>query len=226
VFRELIPIHCPVPCYGPLSIAITYSGVILSASASHLHVACDGPRQCLRHRLKVPLERAEPACYLVTYVTSIDALILYGPVLSSPDYVVGSGADTRVLLGALLEVILALAIVGTAVTLFPVVQRQNEGVARRPPASAAVLPLAFQNPHDRNDRVPISCRRRHTEQFVDLAKIADRFHVTTVHSEDESVLRRDNSQEPLPLRRKCDWNRRLDAAGFRQDAHESNKVRA
>jgi len=34
--------------------------------------------------------------------------------------------------------------------------------------------------------------------FVDLAKIADRFHVATVHSEDESVFRCDNSHEPLP----------------------------
>jgi hypothetical protein len=67
--------------------------------------------------------------YLVTHVTSIAALILYGPVLNSPDYVVGTGADTPVLLGALLEVPLALAIVGTAVTLFPVVKRENEGMA-------------------------------------------------------------------------------------------------
>jgi hypothetical protein len=34
-----------------------------------------------------------------------------------------------VLLGAFLEVVLALAIVGTAVALFPVIKRQNEGVA-------------------------------------------------------------------------------------------------
>ncbi len=67
--------------------------------------------------------------YLVTHVTSIGGLVLYGPVLNSPDYIVGSGPDTRVLLGAFLEVILALAIVGTAVTLFPVVKRQNEGIA-------------------------------------------------------------------------------------------------
>ena len=67
--------------------------------------------------------------YLVTHVTSIGALALYGPVLNNPDYIVGAGPDTRVLLGALFEVILALAIVGTAVTLFPVVKRQNEGIA-------------------------------------------------------------------------------------------------
>jgi uncharacterized protein DUF4386 len=67
--------------------------------------------------------------YLVTHVTSIGGLVLYGPVLNSPDYIVGSGPDTRVLLGAFFEVILALAIVGTAVSLFPVVKRQNEGIA-------------------------------------------------------------------------------------------------
>src|SRR2546426_2565977 len=86
--------------------------------------------------------------------------------------------------------------------------------------------MAFQNPHDRNYCVPIACRRRHAEQCVDLAKIADRFHVTTVHSEDESVFRRDNSQKPLPTWRKRDWNGSPDAAGSRQDAHESNDIRA
>jgi Domain of unknown function (DUF4386) len=67
--------------------------------------------------------------YLVTHVTSIAALVLYGPVRTDAGYVTGAGPDTGVLLGALLEVVLALAIVGTAVTLFPVVKRYNEGVA-------------------------------------------------------------------------------------------------
>ena len=47
--------------------------------------------------------------------------------------------------------------------------------------------LAFQNPHDRKDCVPVACGRRHTEQLVHLAEIADRFHVTAVLSEDESA---------------------------------------
>jgi len=89
-----------------------------------------------------------------------------------------------------------------------------------------LLPLAFQDPHDRNDCVPIPCRRRYAAQFVDLAKIADRFHVTTVHSEDEAVFRRDHSQQPRPTWRKCDWNGSPDPAGFRQDAHEPNHIRA
>jgi hypothetical protein len=67
--------------------------------------------------------------YLITHVTSVGALILNGPVLNSAGYIVGSGPDTRVLLGAFFEVILAFAVFGTAVTLFPIVRRQNEGVA-------------------------------------------------------------------------------------------------
>lgn len=69
------------------------------------------------------------ALYLVTIATSIPALALYGPVLNHPGYVVGSGADSRILWGALLEVVMALAAIGTAVTLFPVLKRQHEAVA-------------------------------------------------------------------------------------------------
>jgi Domain of unknown function (DUF4386) len=68
-------------------------------------------------------------CYLVTHVTSVVALVLYAPVLNHRRYVVGAGSDTRVLVGGWLEVILALAIVGTAVSLFPVVRRHGEGLA-------------------------------------------------------------------------------------------------
>jgi hypothetical protein len=68
------------------------------------------------------------ACYLLTLV-SIPTLALYRPVLSQRDWVISSGSHTGVLVGGFLEVIVALASVGTAVTLYPVVKRQNEGVA-------------------------------------------------------------------------------------------------
>jgi hypothetical protein len=67
--------------------------------------------------------------YLITHVTSIAGLALYTPVLRDPNYILGPGADTRVVAGSFAEGILALAIIGTAVTLFPVVKRQQEGVA-------------------------------------------------------------------------------------------------
>jgi hypothetical protein len=66
--------------------------------------------------------------YLITFI-SIPTLALYGPVKNHRDWILNSGTHTGVLVGCLLEVIVALAGIGTAVTLYPVVKRQNEGVA-------------------------------------------------------------------------------------------------
>jgi len=65
--------------------------------------------------------------YLLTFV-SIPTLFLYGPVKSA-NYILGPGPDTAVIVGGILEIIVALACIGTAVALYPVVKRQNEGVA-------------------------------------------------------------------------------------------------
>ncbi|MER8188472.1 DUF4386 domain-containing protein [Kitasatospora sp. NPDC094015] len=67
--------------------------------------------------------------FLVTEITAIGGLVLYGPVLGGADYVTGPGADGRVFLGALFELLLAAAVVGTGVTLYPVLRRQHEGAA-------------------------------------------------------------------------------------------------
>src|SRR5215210_719761 len=68
--------------------------------------------------------------FLITFITSIPAaFVLYPPVLNDPNYIVGGGADMRVSLGALLEVILVVANVGTAVVLYPLIKRQNSIVA-------------------------------------------------------------------------------------------------
>jgi hypothetical protein len=65
--------------------------------------------------------------YLLTFV-SIPTLALYGPV-HDPKYIVGPGPDTGIIFGGVLEIIVALTCIGTAVALYPVVKRQNEGVA-------------------------------------------------------------------------------------------------
>jgi len=65
--------------------------------------------------------------YLITFV-SIPTLFLYAPVKGA-NYVAGSGPDTQVLVGGLLEIIVALAGIGTAVVLYPVVKRQNQAAA-------------------------------------------------------------------------------------------------
>jgi hypothetical protein len=73
--------------------------------------------------------RIAGALYLLTFVTSIPALVLKAPVLDDPGFVLGAGSDGGVLVAAFLEVLLALACVGTAVALFPVVRRQSETAA-------------------------------------------------------------------------------------------------
>lgn len=66
--------------------------------------------------------------YLLTFV-SIPTLFLYGQVKTDPAYITGPGPDTLVVAGGLLEVVVALACIGTGVALYPVVKRQNEGIA-------------------------------------------------------------------------------------------------
>jgi Domain of unknown function (DUF4386) len=65
--------------------------------------------------------------YLLTFV-SIPTLALYRSV-RGPNFVVGQGPDSPVILGVLLEMIVALAGIGTAVALYPVVKRQGEARA-------------------------------------------------------------------------------------------------
>ena len=69
------------------------------------------------------------AFYVITFAASIPALFLLAPVLNNPDYIISSGADTRVLFGAFLDLVTALAGIGSAVALFSVVKRQHEGFA-------------------------------------------------------------------------------------------------
>src|ERR1051325_5363644 len=71
--------------------------------------------------------RAFGVLYLITFVTSIPALLLYEPALRHPaDYVAGAGHDKRILLGALLELLLIIANIGTAVVIVPIMRRQLE----------------------------------------------------------------------------------------------------
>jgi len=65
--------------------------------------------------------------YLLTFV-SIPTIALYGSI-HDPNYILGSGPDTAVIIGGVLEIIVALAGIGTAVVLYPVLKRQNEAVA-------------------------------------------------------------------------------------------------
>src|SRR5690348_6215565 len=76
------------------------------------------------------LARLTGVLFLITYVTSIPAFfVFYAPVLNDPGYITGAGPDTSVLVGAFLEVLLIIANIGSALTLFPILKRQNEVLA-------------------------------------------------------------------------------------------------
>jgi len=70
---------------------------------------------------------AAGALYLLTFI-SIPTLSLYAQV-RDPNYITGPGPDTPVIVGGILELVVALAGIGTAVVLYPVLKRQNQAVA-------------------------------------------------------------------------------------------------
>ncbi len=65
--------------------------------------------------------------YVLTFV-SIPTLFIYGPVKTA-GYVLGAGPDTSAIIGGVLEIIVALAGIGTAVVLFSILKKQNESAA-------------------------------------------------------------------------------------------------
>ena len=77
------------------------------------------------------IARVTGVLFLITYATSIPpVLFFYGPLLDDPRYIVGGGAaDNGASLGALLELILIIANIGTAIVLYPLLKRVNEILA-------------------------------------------------------------------------------------------------
>jgi Domain of unknown function (DUF4386) len=67
--------------------------------------------------------------FIGTFVFSIPAALLYDPVLSDANYILGQGADTQVAVGAFLEILTAIANIATAVVLLPILRRQSEAIA-------------------------------------------------------------------------------------------------
>lgn len=91
------------------------------------------PAATIRHHAYDWTRNNARACgifYLLTFAASIPAAFYFlSPILDDARYVVGPGQDTRVIIGCLLDVVNALACVGTAVAVYPVVKRQNQSMA-------------------------------------------------------------------------------------------------
>jgi hypothetical protein len=68
--------------------------------------------------------------YLITFIAGIPpTFFLYNDVLDDPAFILGAGSDTAVSWGGFLEIINAVACVGTAVALYPVLKRQSGSAA-------------------------------------------------------------------------------------------------
>ncbi|MCA1293286.1 DUF4386 domain-containing protein [Paenibacillus sp. alder61] len=68
--------------------------------------------------------------YIIAALSSIIAVVLYGPVLSEQwQMAVANGSETKVLIGVLNDLLLVVTAVGTSIMLFPYVRLWNEPLA-------------------------------------------------------------------------------------------------
>jgi hypothetical protein len=87
--------------------------------------AISSPQDTLRPLRKLSLTAG--LLYLLTFV-SIPTLVLYRPVHEA-NYIISNGNDNAIITGGLLEMVVALAGIATAVVLYPLLKKQNESLA-------------------------------------------------------------------------------------------------
>jgi hypothetical protein len=76
------------------------------------------------------LARITGVLWIVTFITSIPALLLYQPLLNDENFILGAGGgDARIYVGATLELLLIIANIGTAVLPFSIFKRYDERLA-------------------------------------------------------------------------------------------------
>ena len=68
--------------------------------------------------------------FIFATVSAILGLLFYQPILTGPDYLMnGAGQKNQVILGALMEMVLVVTAIGTAIGLFPVLRPYGERIA-------------------------------------------------------------------------------------------------
>lgn len=68
--------------------------------------------------------------FMLAAVAAITGLALYNPILHDPTYILqGAENDVQIKWGAFFEIVTAFAVIGTAVTLYPVLKKYNESMA-------------------------------------------------------------------------------------------------
>jgi len=99
--------------------------------------------------------------------------------------------------------------------------------SRKPslPAFPICSVIVFKNLQDFFHGAPRTRRRGDAEDFLDLAEVADCFHLAAINSEDELLLDLQNLQQPIFFRRQAKRNRRQFVRLFVQHACETSDVR-
>src|ERR1043165_4543138 len=86
--------------------------------------------QSKQERSPRDIARITGVLWIITFVTSIPALLLYGPLLNDTNFILGSGGgDVRIFTGAPLELLLIAANIGTAVVPYSIYKRYHERLA-------------------------------------------------------------------------------------------------
>lgn len=68
--------------------------------------------------------------FILATTTAIIGLVSYDPILNGSDYLIkGSEHANQIKLGAIMELILVVTAIGTAIALFPLLRRHNESIA-------------------------------------------------------------------------------------------------
>jgi hypothetical protein len=87
-------------------------------------------------------------------------------------------------------------------------------------------PALVEKFHDFLERIPIARGDWHTQELLDLAEVADRFHLATIQTQNESVLDGDDLQQPVIVRGQIKRKRKRKTQRFGGDADEVGYARA
>lgn len=86
--------------------------------------------QSKKERSPRDIARITGVLWTITFITGISAVLLYGPLLDDPNFILGAGgSDARIFTGATLELLLIAANIGTAVVPYTIFKRYNERLA-------------------------------------------------------------------------------------------------
>jgi hypothetical protein len=96
----------------------------MSSPARSPGAALDGPTEQQQR-----VARITGVLWILTFVFSIPAYLLYDPVLSDTGFITGTGSETKVLVGAFSELLLIIANIGTAVVPYTILKRHSETLA-------------------------------------------------------------------------------------------------